>query len=268
MPDTSDATSNLLGTAEASQLARIAVKPPPFWRKDPALWFLQLDAQFKLGSVKTDETMFYTAVSALDAEVLQSVRDIVLNPPATDKYPALKQKLIATFTDSENVKLKQLLQDLQLGDMRPTQLLGKMRDLSAGNFQDNVLKSLWMSRLPSNTQAILAASSEPLPKLAELADKIHELVAPAHIQEVQSTPSASISELQSQINALSQQVASLAANLQPRHNRSRSKNRYRYHRDPSKKRNHVPPQDICYYHRNFGAEARKCSPPCSFVSGN
>lgn len=255
---TTDATGNS-GASVTSQLARVAVKPPPFWRADPALWFLQLDAQFKLGQITADETQFYTTVSALDTEVLHSVRDVVLNPPEKDKYLALKTKLIAVYADSETTKLKQLLQDLQLGDMRPSQLLSKMSDLSSGNLSDNVLKSLWLSRLPNGTQAILAASSEPISKLAEMADKIHELANPYQIHEIQPSTS-SIASLQLQIEQLTKTVASLAAVQQtaPRnhyHHRRRSNSRGRYSK---------PPQGVCFYHHNFGDKARKCSPPCNF----
>lgn len=258
------------GAPETSQLARVAVKPPPFWRTDPALWFLQLDAQFKLGQITADDTQFYTTVSALDTEVLHSVRDLVLNPPEKDKYLALKTKLIAVYADSETSKLKQLLQDLQLGDMRPSQLLSKMTELSSGNLSDNVLKSLWLSRLPNSTQAILAASSEPIARLAEMADKIHELANPYQIHEVQAqTPNISV--LQQQIEELSKQVASLAAAQQyPPRNRSFSKNHHYRRRSNSRGRYRQPPPGICFYHHNFGKDALKCSPPCNYKpeSGN
>lgn len=252
------------GTLVTPQLARVAVKPPPFCRNDPSLWFIQLDAQFKLGSITADETQFYTAISALESEVLQSVRDIILNPPLTDKYKSLKEKLIAVYTESETVKIKQLLQDLQLGDMRPSQLLSKMSDLSAGNLTDNILKTLWMNRLPANMQAILAASSEPLVKLAEIADKIHELATPVQIHAVQAS-GPSVAALQAQIDDLSKQVAKLLAiqTQPPQRNRSASRGRY-HQRSSSRKRYDSPPPGICFYHHNFGKKAKKCSPPCRF----
>lgn len=209
--DEKNIAGNGVGTSETSQLARVAVKPPPFWRNDPALWFIQLDAQFKLGGIVADETQFYTTISALDTEVLQSVREIVLKPPEGGKYSALKEKLISVYSESENSKLKQLLQDLQLGDMRPSQLLSKMTDLAGGNLKDNVLQSLWLSRLPGNIQAILAASNEQLSQLAVMADKIHELANPHQILQIQTAPppvqaqSPSIASLQQQIEALSKQ---------------------------------------------------------------
>lgn len=113
-------------------------------------------------NITANNTQFYTAISALELEVLQSVYNVFLKPPATNKYRLLKEKVIAAYTESETVKIKRLLQDLQLGDMRPTSLISKMSDLSAGNITDNIFKTLWMNTLPANIQAILAASSEPL----------------------------------------------------------------------------------------------------------
>lgn len=256
--------TNTDGTSAASQLARVAVKPPPFCRNDPSLWFIQLDAQFKLGNITADDTQFYTAISALESEVLQSVRDIVLNPPTTEKYKALKDKLIAVYAESETVKIKQLLQDLQLGDMRPSQLLSKMSDLAASSLNDNILKTLWMNRLPANMQAILTASSESLTKLAEIADKIHELAVPAQIHAVQASGS-NVATLQAQINELSNQVAQLLAIQTKSAPRDRSSSRDRYHRrNASRKRNKSPPPGICFYHHNFGKKARKCVSPCNY----
>ncbi|XP_042904840.1 uncharacterized protein [Parasteatoda tepidariorum] len=248
----------------SSQLARVAVKPPPFCRQDPSLWFIQLDAQFKLSHITADETQFYTAIAALESEVLKSVREIILSPPATEKYKSLKEKLISVYAESETVKIKQLLQDFQLGDMRPSQLLSKMSDLSAGNLTSNILKTLWMNRLPSNMQAILAASSEPLTKLSEIADKIHEVVMPTQIHAVQ-TPDQGIVALQAQINELSKQVSQLVAIQAEPFQRHRSTTRGRYaRRSTSRKRYESPPPGICFYHHNFGDKANKCRQPCRY----
>ena len=261
--------SNPTDTTGSSQVSRIAVKPPPFCRNDPALWFIQLDAQFKLGNITADETMFYTAISALDSEVLQSVREVILNPPESEKYKTLKEKLTAVYAESETVKIKQLLQDLQLGDMRPSQLLSKMTDLSATNLSETMLKTLWMNRLPSNMQAILAASGEPLTKLSVIADKIHELATPVQLHAVQSS-NPSYEALQTQVSELSKQVAQLLSMQSTRPQRSRSSSRGRHSRHhSSKKRYSSPPPGICFYHHNFGKKAQKCSPPCNFNdSGN
>ena len=80
--------------------------------------------------------------------------------------------------------------------MRPTQLLREIRDLAGNEMNDNLLKSVWMGRLPPNVRTIISISSDPLDKLAILADKIMEvsdlprleaISVPRHEPPVQST---------------------------------------------------------------------------------
>lgn len=254
---------NSPSNTDSSELARVAVKPAPFWQKDPETWFLQLEAQFKLGAVTQDETKFYTTISAIDTSILQSVRDVIANPPAENKYETLKQRLISLFAESEATRLNHLLQDTQLGDSRPSQLLAKMRDLAGSNFGDAALKSLWINRLPGQTQAILAVSSEPLSKLAQMADKIHELSSPMfQVQAVKQETQPSVT-MQQQIDALSQQIAELSTSFRQRDRkgafwRKRS-------RSPSSHRT-AGKSKVCFYHTRFGDAARQCRKPCSYIS--
>ncbi|CAB0006873.1 unnamed protein product, partial [Nesidiocoris tenuis] len=60
-----------------------------------------------------------------------------------------------------------------------------MKDLAAGRVSDEVLRSLWLQRLPVNVQSVLAVTSEPLDKAAVLADKILDV----HCQPVSSISS-------------------------------------------------------------------------------
>lgn len=255
-----------------SELARVAVKPPPFWPKDPELWFVQLESQFAVAGITADETKFYTTVSAIDASILQSARDLILKPPEEKKYDALKDRLISLFADSESARLQQLLQDTQLGDMRPSQLLAKMKDLAGQSFGDPALKSLWLNRLPTQTQAILAVSSEPLEKLAQMADKIHELAPPTpfQIQAMHQDPHSSAhAPWQQQIDMLADKLEKLTASINRTHgrpfrprSRSRSRSNQRSKNDNNNK-------NYCFYHNRFGAKAHKCTQPCSYAnSGN
>jgi hypothetical protein len=246
------------------ELARVAVKPPPFWQKDPELWFLQLESQFSLSNITADETKFFTTVAAIDSHVLQAVRDLVLKPPDKEKYEALKKRLISLFADSESARLQQLLQETQLGDMRPSQLLAKMQDLAANNFGDSVLKSLWLNRLPSQTQAILAVSSEPLANLAQMADKIHELATPPTFQVQAVSQDQNSSSIQQQIHMLSQQIANLSAQQQQYTRNPRNQHQRRRSRSSSVHNRWKKKPDMCFYHSKFGDKAIKCIPPCNF----
>ena len=95
--------------------------------------------------------------------------------------------------------------------MRPTQLLREMKDLAGNEMNDNLLKSVWMGRLPPNVRTITSISNDPLDKLEIFADKIMEvsdsrsldaISVPQHAHLVQST-------LEQQINLLVKEVAEL-----------------------------------------------------------
>ena len=72
------------------------------------------------------------------------VNDIILNLPAMDRYAALKDRLVKSFADSAEKKLRRLLNEVDLGDRRPSQLLRRMRDLAQNGMSEEVLKSLWL----------------------------------------------------------------------------------------------------------------------------
>ena len=65
---------------------------PPFWSNDPALWFLQVEAQFTLKNVTSQLTKFHYIVSLLEPQL--HVRRSILKPPAADPYDALKTALL------------------------------------------------------------------------------------------------------------------------------------------------------------------------------
>ncbi|GFV05314.1 uncharacterized protein TNCV_225251 [Trichonephila clavipes] len=152
-------------TSETVEVARIALRLPPFWKSNVRLWIAQCDHAFTFSGISSDDTKYSALVANLDAETLSYVSDIVLSPPNSDKYHTLSQRLITQFSDSETQKIKKLLTDLQLGDEKPSHLLRKMKELSDGQLQDDFLQSLWLQRMPPHIQTVLSASSEPLDKL-------------------------------------------------------------------------------------------------------
>nr|XP_042913628.1 uncharacterized protein LOC122273666 [Parasteatoda tepidariorum] len=81
-------------------------------------------------------------------------------------YDSLKQRSIEIFSISEERRLKKLLQEIALGDRRPSALLRQMQDLAGDRDGDALLKSLWLQRLPTQMQAILSTSSDTLNKLS------------------------------------------------------------------------------------------------------
>ena len=67
---------------------------------------------------------------------------------------------------------------MEIGNKKPSVLLREMRNLANGNVTDDFLRTMWLQRLPTQTQAILATSSESLENLAKMADKIGDIQIP------------------------------------------------------------------------------------------
>ena len=80
-----------------------------FWKSKPDLCFVQMEAQFLTVGITVDETKYNYVIQCLDDDSLTEVSDIVLNPPAMDRYVALKDRLVKSFVDSVEKKLRKLL---------------------------------------------------------------------------------------------------------------------------------------------------------------
>lgn len=228
---------------------RVAVRLPPFWRNNPVVWFVQLEAQFSLSGITTDLTKFNYVLSYVDSDILQHVADFIAKPPTTGKYEGLKQRLINVFSDSEEQKLRKLLSSVNLGDRKPSQLLNEMTNLGSTAVPEELIKTLWLQRLPTNIQSILATSTDTLANLAKMADKIAEIQQPPSTFSVSQEQTSDLGKI---LTDLTLEVAALKTAIQPRKERQRSRSRNRY--------------EICWYHHVFKNKARKCIQPCKFTT--
>lgn len=251
------------------EILKVSVKIPKFWKEKPELWFTQVESQFYVGRISSDLRKYHTVVATIESDILNQVSDILLNPPSENMYATLKAKIIERFTDSDHQRLSKLVQEIELGDKKPSQLLREMRDLAGSRMDDDLLKSLWLQRLPSHMRSIISVSTETLSKLTELADKIaevNEVPQVSTITQRNSHPhifsSDSSSKFERQMEELSRSVAELKASfLHNRRERSRSRS---YHRSDSKAKpaKKEKPTDECWYHRSYGVDAKRCRSPC------
>lgn len=252
------------------ELFRVSVKIPPFWAEDPNIWFIKVESQFITCGITQDETKFHHIVAALDGKILQQVTEAVMNPPAGDKYKHLKQQLIQCFSDSEQKKLQKLLSLMELGDSKPSNLLNQLRALANNKVGEEMLKSLWMHRLPSHVNAILQASNVSLPELAILADRIMECGQFSQISAASSSStgkksdlsseSSEIDRLQASINELTRQFQQFSSAGNSSRKRDSTPSRLRQ-RDSTPSRSSG---NICWYHERFGPKATKCKEFCLF----
>ncbi|XP_033104702.1 uncharacterized protein LOC117107205 [Anneissia japonica] len=135
------------------------------------------------------------------------------------------------------------------------------------------MKELFLSRLPSSAQLVLASTKDELDmqNLTTLADRILEVstTAPSSSNLLSITEetakSSDLHELKQQIQHLSCKLEEMQTHIRGRsESRGRQQHFRRQSRSPSRDK-HVK-DDVCWYHRTFGKHARKCNQPCS--SGN
>ena len=269
-----DPNAKSLTTDLGDNVAVANIKLPPYWPQDPLVWFAQVEAQFTTHRINKESSRYAHVVASLSPDIAQEVRDLIITKPDTTPYSTLKAALVARTSESEQRRLQQLLTEEELGDRKPTQLLRRMRQLLGDRvLEDSILRQLFVQRMPTNVQQILASSSETLSitQVAELADRILAVAAPGFVTAVTAPPphlstTTSIQQLQDEVQRLTIQVNTLSKQLR---GRSRSRGRGWSINRQDQQREQCGDQatssaadDQCWYHRTFGDNARRCRPPC------
>lgn len=261
--------TKLVLSREDVEVISIKSRLPQFWRDKPRLWFAQFETMIANQKL-SDENKFGLAVAQLEKTDVEQVSDIIMSLPNTGRYEQLKNRLLSVYEESENKQLQKLLNEVELGDQRPSQLLRRMRELARDKLPDDTLRMLWMSHLPSSTRAVLSVSEESkLDALAAMADKMDEqtkevssICSCGHSSGSQQLSISTDTKIISMIESLTKEVAALKMD------RSRSQYRRSYYQDRqrSRSRSKSSRSTTCYFHRKFGKEAYRCRSPCNFDS--
>lgn len=266
---TSPGSARDVAISDHGQVHKVSVRIPPFWPEEPEIWFAQLEGQFVISGITSDSTKFNYVIGQLDNKYAREVKDLILNPPATEKYATLKNELIKRLTTSNDKKILQMLRHEELGDRKPSQFLRHLKGLYTGEFPKDLLKTMWVSRLPVGIQTVLAGqpASATLDHLATLADQIHDLShAPMNVATTSSTflPGSILSELMREVSELRREFRQMSTQRSSRERTpSRDSNRSR-HRSSSRSQSRYRNNPICWYHIKFGEKAQRCNKPCDY----
>lgn len=251
----------------------IGIKVPPFWPEEPEIWFHQLEAQFSLSRITTEATKFNHVVAHLEGRWANEIKDLIRQPPAQNPYTTIKTELINILSKSEAQRVRQLIGEAELGDNTPSQFLRRLKSLAGATvLQENILRTLWLQRLPTTVQAILQAQADTVPvdQLAKIADRIVETIpiqtAPAVYATTappfQNDLTLSLSKINETLESLAQRIEKMEVQMK----KSRDQ-RYRNSRSRSRSRSFSEQKrdsDLCYYHETFGEKAYRCQKPCNF----
>ncbi|GFU12416.1 transposon Ty3-I Gag-Pol polyprotein [Nephila pilipes] len=209
-----------------------------------------MESQFVLAGITAEITKFHHVVSALQPEELGIVGDIILNPPEVKPYAALRDRLCSQYAESEEQILHGLISGMQLGNRKPSRLLLEMRSKVDSRISEELLKSLFIQRLPTHVQQILAISDDPLNKLAEMADGTMAVAGPTSSIHV--------------INAENQDLRTMLLEISSRLSRLETRERSTSHGPERLFRRRSSSRESgahkhCWYHRRFKERATKCT---------
>jgi len=247
-------------------ISHVSIKIPPFWRKNVNVWIKQVDAQFSVRNITSEVTKFNHVLGNLDSDVAELVSDLLEKPLSNTPYSDLCRRLLHEFEESHGRKLTRLMEELELGSRKPSQLLREMRSLAGSQVKDDFLRTLFIRQLPLSIRSVLAFSTDSLDNLAIMADRIIEFTPsqPQFNAEVKNPAEETTSGPQeNRLARLETHVSQLSSAIDRLQVCSGCAGRNNNHQ-PSKK-------DIstrCWYHSKFGTKAHKCIQPCNFQVQN
>ncbi|XP_011705651.1 PREDICTED: uncharacterized protein LOC105460862, partial [Wasmannia auropunctata] len=157
-----------------------------------------VEAAFILSKITNDDAKFRYVVLNLVNATLPFVSDLIANPPPTEKYQAIKDRIIRSFDETAESKLRKLLCGHEIGDDKPSHFLQRLKNLAGGQCNDSILH---------------------LTILASQADKIHEISKPSINALTSAQPSLNITNI---IDDLTKRIDALTKEVQ-RSRRSRSR---------------------------------------------
>ncbi|XP_071640844.1 uncharacterized protein [Temnothorax longispinosus] len=231
---------------------------------DESVSRLALKTQFTINGITQDSTKYSYALSQLDSRQIKVIKDVVTQPPA----------LIQRMSVLQQQRTRHLLELEELRDRKPSQFLRHLRTLAGENVPDSLLRTLWLGRLPTQMQMVLATRTEdPLNSVAEQANCIHEMTSKAVVAATATLANKEF--LEAKIQALTKQVATLTTRLSRDQSRRRNNEKGRNRsRSRSQSRNRGKTNEVkddkndkhYYYHNRFGEKARKCTQPCTYKS--
>lgn len=259
------------GSDTPTEFKRINLRVLPFSPEEPEIWFALLEGQFESNSITNDLVKFTNVINNLDIQHSKAVKDIILNPPANNRYKKIKTELIKRLSASREKKVRQLLVHEELGDRKPSQFLRHLQDLAGPSVPEDFIKTIWCNRLPNNIQTVLASQTfQTLEQVSDLADRIQEITSPCNVAAVATSshathaPSSEIAELKKMVERLTLKLDEHTRGSQCSSVRSRPQRRTSTARERSRSNSSYRKYPVCWYHAKFGPQARSCIKPCDF----
>lgn len=223
----------------SGQALAVSIKPAPFYRNNPLVWFRQLEAQFSLRGIKSQETKFFHVLASLPEDVAMSIDENVT------QYDEIKNAVVSNFHKTKQELMDEVMGTLDLAGLKPSlALIHLKRKLNECGLtaDEDLLKHKILKAMPISTQMALASHQGlKLADFVAVADSLL-LISP------QTQTVAKISQPQAE---------NFSAKSQGESSQQRFSTTYLLHPFSPNQR-----PKICRYHLYFGPAAKRCKPWC------
>ena len=260
------------GTSTAGSPASIAdanathLKLPTFVALDAPTWFFRAEVSFRIHRTPTTRQADHV-IAALPEDIFIKVSKYLRENPDIS-YSEIKNHLLSRFAESAASRAAKIraLSLQPLGEDDPVDAWNELENLAAMDPPVDMLKELFLARLPSHIRSALPKAAETdTQTLAKQAKDLMEAHAAA------SPPSAAYQADQETAtpddNPDPDDVSYAKANQTylPRYKASTIKNQW--YTNPRQQQTPYQPQPYkftCWYHMQFGPRARNCINGCTF----
>lgn len=268
---------------------------PEFWKDRSRLWFKMFEIAVA-SSKASDQVKAEMVIAKMNQEQIFIIADIIENPVEGKFYEQIKEKLIKMYEMKDSEKVVKL-QQTELGDLKPSQLLDRMKFLGGSQLSPGMLRSMWEGKLPVDIQIPLSARDDvDLDKAAEIADNIAvKNAARQQISAINTSDEgnviaavmAKLEDLNMKINQNKQWkkggnntttgyqdrraikgIESKQTN-RDNYNRRRYYNNNQHNTERFRNQKYFPrnyEKGTCYFHERFGDKAYKCEPGCKYFN--
>ena len=253
-----------------------ATRLADFWDTNPHAWLAFAESHFRRAGIRNELAKFYAVLESLPMSIISRLTDLIINPPEKEPYAKLCSELIRIASLSVRERCQALMQQLEVGDSKPSEVYQRMKQLLENeNIDALFFRQMFLQKLPPIIQQLIDISCPPDTALDELvakADEAYESTSNNRAISSCNPPQASLSNaalsdyqwIANQISALRKQLAEIEIRLECGRSRERCKSRPRRQSASPRRQYKRATEDTCFYHGKFGAAARKCQPPCKF----
>ncbi|XP_014476532.1 PREDICTED: uncharacterized protein LOC106745440 [Dinoponera quadriceps] len=251
-----------------------------------------LEAQFVRYGILDQPSRFHHLLMHLSEDLITLDMEKIINSARPESmYSEVKEALLKSHSESAEQKVRRLISELHLDNEPPSQLLRRMQRVANSEVGPSFVRQIWLDRLPRDLRVALAFSEHlPVDNLAELADRIWHLQSNNSSSQLLSLSASNkpadddtaelrtcISDLSLEVRQLKQQLSQLRSQLQQQRSRSSSrkcaiipdanadKNNNETANSKQEGASLAQNHKLCFYHRKFGAKARRCQDPCEWA---